>query len=296
MKTRILFTTIILLFMGFLALVTFILLKADLALLRPQGSVAAEERNLMVIATLLMLIVVIPVFFLTFFFAWRYRASNTKAVYKPNWDHHHIIESIWWGIPIIIIGVLAVITWFTTHTLDPYRPLASDKKPVTVEVVALQWKWLFLYPEQGVASVNYLQIPTDTPINFKITADAPMNSVWIPRLGGQVYAMNGMQTKLHLEANEPGEYEGVSANISGEGFADMKFMVEAVSGSDFESWVSQTRQRGGYLSQPTYDILAEPSVLESPRLFASHDHKLFDTIMMKYMHPEGTGAAAHEGH
>lgn len=268
-------------------LVWFFVSTHDLAVLNPEGLVGEQQRDLIVIATVLCLLVIVPVFVMTFGIAWRYRASNTKAVYEPDWDHSRVYETIWWGVPIAIISVLAVITWQSSHTLDPYRALESDVKPVRIQVVALQWKWLFIYPEEQIATVNYLQIPEKTPINFEITADAPMNSFWIPKLGSQVYAMAGMTTKLHLIANNQGEYRGSSANISGEGFADMTFMTKATTKVDFDSWVHSIRGRDEPLTQQRYDSLAKPTVLAEPRTYSLHETDLYDRVVMKYMTPDG---------
>lgn len=257
----------------------------DLPILNPKGAIGEEQRNLIIVATLLMLIVVLPVFALTGYIAWKYRETNTKAKYQPDMDGNKVLETIWWGLPFAIIAVLSVIIWNTSHSLDPYREIERDKAPLTIQVVALQWKWLFIYPEQDIATVNYLQIPEDTPINFRITADAPMNSFWIPSLGGQIYAMSGMETKLHLIADEPGTYEGSSANISGEGFAGMRFKTVASSQSNFTDWVASIRKYPRKLDATAYDELAQPSKDVLPMYYSSRDQNLFDTIMMKYMSP-----------
>ncbi len=212
------------------------------AVLDAKGSIAAQQRDLMLIATGLMLLIVVPVFALTIHIAWTYRAGNDKAEYRPDWDSNRKLEAIWWGFPALIILGLSVIIWNSSHSLDPYRPIASDTRPLKVQVVALQWKWLFIYPEQDIASVNYLRLPEDVPVSFELTADAPMNSFWIPQLGGQVYAMSGMATRLHLIANEQGTFQGSSANLSGEGFAAMRFVTEATSTGEFNDWV-RTVQR-----------------------------------------------------
>lgn len=263
------------------------------AVLEPQGDIAMQQRDLIYIVTILMLIVVIPVFILTFLFAWRYRASNKTATYKPDWDSNKLYELLWWGIPLIIIAVISTIIWISSHRLDPYRPLDSSKPALEVQVVALEWKWLFVYPDQQIASVNFLQIPEDTPINFRITADAPMNSFWIPQLGGQVYAMAGMETKLHLIANSPGDYRGSSANLSGEGFAGMKFTVRATSQSEFERWVSGVKKNSGSLTFGKYKSLAEPSQNVPIVTYGKVDHDLYATIIMKYM-PSSDNAAVTE--
>ncbi|HSW71020.1 MAG TPA: ubiquinol oxidase subunit II, partial [Gammaproteobacteria bacterium] len=189
-------------------------------LLNPGGRIAADEKHLLIIAVLLMLIVVLPVIILTLSFAWRYRAGNSKASYLPNWEHHARLEVLWWSIPCVIVAILATITWFSSYRLDPYRPLAvSASKELTIQAVALEWKWLFIYPEQNIASLNFIQVPVGVPLHFLITAEGPMNALHIPQLGGQIYAMAGMQTQLHLIADLPGRYRGLATNFSGEGFS-----------------------------------------------------------------------------
>ncbi len=188
------------------------------AILNPKGQIGHDEKQLLITSVVLMLIVVIPVIVMTIAFAWKYRASNTKARYEPDWSHSTAIEVVVWSIPCVIILVLAVLTWRSSHALDPYRPLDSDVKPITIEAVSLDWKWMFIYPDQNIATVNEIAFPVHTPLNFKITSDTVMNSFFIPHLGTMIYAMAGMETKLHLVANEPGEYFGLSTNYSGHGF------------------------------------------------------------------------------
>lgn len=255
----------------------------NVAVLNPAGPIAAEQRELIIIASLLSLFVVVPVFWLTFFIAWKYRASNKKATYRPDWDHHRGIETLWWVVPLALITVLSVITWRSSHQLDPFRPLASDKKPLTIQVVALQWKWLFIYPEQNIATVNFLQFPEDTPINFVITSDAPMNSFWIPQLGGQIYAMTGMSTKLHVLTDQAGEYRGVSANLSGAGFADMVFTAKSTDKTDFERWVNRIKTAPEGLNSRSYHALAKPSTRNFASEYASVEQGLYDTVVTKYM-------------
>src|SRR5476649_775967 len=177
-----------------------------IAVLSPKGQIADKERHLIILATLLMLIVVVPVYVMMFVIAWKYREGNTKARYTPDWDHSNGLEFLWWAIPMAIIAVLSVITFKSSHELDPFKALSSTKPPITIQVVALQWKWLFIYPNQNIASVNYFRMPANTPVDFEITADSPMNSFWIPQLGGQIYAMPGMSTELHLMADGVGKY------------------------------------------------------------------------------------------
>lgn len=253
--------------------------------LQPQGDIARQQRDLILFTTALGMFVVIPVFVMLGLFAWKFREGNKKAKYRPDWDGNSMLEAIWWGIPTVIIIILSVITWQTSHSLDPYRALESKVKPVEVQVVALQWKWLFIYPEYEIASTNLLQIPEKTPINFTITSDAPMNSFWIPSLGSQVYAMSGMSTKLHLIADQPGDYNGSSANISGEGHADMKFIARSSTQTDFDSWVQRVKTTSRTLDQVQYDNLALPNTLDKPLYYVLGDKDLYDKIVMKYMAP-----------
>lgn len=278
--------------LGVVSFLVWFLFNGNIAMLDTKGLIASQQRDLLLFTTGLMLLVALPVFVLTFFIAWKYREGNKKAKYTPNWDSHKLIEVLWWGIPGAIILVLAIVTWVSSHTLDPYRAIESDKKPLTIQVVALQWKWLFIYPEQKIASVNLVQFPEDTPINFEITSDAPMNSFWIPQLGGQVYAMSGMKTQLHLMADEPGSYNGSSGNISGEGFAGMDFVAKASTDAEFKQWIKDVRASKDILNKETYYTLSQPSKDNPSTLYAVVDHKLYDTIIMKYMMPSTSGETA----
>jgi cytochrome o ubiquinol oxidase subunit 2 len=283
-KYRLVF--LILAILGLALLAMLLLAGSNAAVLNPKGTIAEQQRDLMIIAGLLSLVVIIPVFALTFGIAWKYREGNKKAIYKPNWDNNRWLELVWWGIPCLIILVLGVIAWKSTHELDPYKPISSNTKPITVQVIALEWKWLFIYPDYGIASVNTFHVPEDTPINFRITADAPMNSFWIPQLGGQVYAMAGMQTKLHLMASEQGSYRGSSANLSGEGFAGMNFTAKATSKKEFDNWIRTVGNSTTNLSMDEYTLLSRPSKAEKPLYYASADKDLYDTVIMKYMMPK----------
>ncbi|GGF05454.1 ubiquinol oxidase subunit 2 [Aliidongia dinghuensis] len=255
----------------------------DLELLNPGGDIGAQEKNLILIALGLMLLVVIPVILLTLFFAWRYRASNTKATYAPKWAHSTAIEVVVWTIPCLIVATLAVLIWRTTHSLDPYKPLESNAAPVHVEVVALNWKWLFIYPDYGVASVNHLELPTNRPVDFKITAESMMNSFFIPQLGSQIYAMAGMQTQLHLIADKPGTYAGLSASFSGPGFSDMHFAAVAAEPKDFDAWVQEAKGSRLTLDQDTYEALEKPSSKVPVTIYSSVIPGLFDSVVDKYM-------------
>jgi cytochrome o ubiquinol oxidase subunit 2 len=257
------------------------------AVLDPKGLIGHQERRLMIVATLLGLLVIVPVFVMLFFIAWKYREGNTgKAIrYTPEWDHSRLAETIWWTGPLVIILILSAIIWRSTHALDPFKPLASSRPPLTIQVVALQWKWLFIYPEQHIATVNYVQFPAQTPVNFEITADAPMNSFWIPQLGGQIYAMAGMSTQLHLMADGNGSYAGSSANLSGAGFSGMRFTAKSTSAAAFSQWVSSVQQSTVSLNPALYSKLAQPSANVPVASFGSPAANLYDSVIMKYMAP-----------
>jgi cytochrome o ubiquinol oxidase subunit 2 len=288
MKNKVLYPLLGLLGCAFVGVAIWYISTLHIDMLNPKGLVALKEYNLLVFTTVLGMVIVIPVFVIAIVIAWRYRESNTKATYTPNISGNRLAETIWWGIPIILITILSVVTWFSTHDLDPHKPLVSNVKPVTVQVVALDWKWLFIYPEQNIATVNLVQFPVNTPVNFEITADAPMNSFWIPKLGGQIYAMAGMTTKLHLNATEIGDYKGSSANISGEGFSGMKFIARASTESDFNNWVASVKKSPLDLTLAEYTKLSAPSKNNPETMYRTSANDLYDTIVMKYMMPKTT--------
>jgi len=271
----------------FLGIVAIYLRNSNFMVLNPKGVVAHDERNLIVFTVLLGLFVVIPVFIMTFMIAWKYREGNTKAKYRPDWDRHLGAETLWWGIPTAIIVVLSVITWNSSHALDPHKMLSSSQTPMKIQVIAMDWKWLFIYPEQGIASVNYVQFPVNVPVTFEITADAPMNSFWIPQLGSQIYAMPGMSTHLNLMADKAGEYRGSSANISGKGFAGMKFTAAASSEADFRTWVALARRSPDSMGASDYKQLLKPSENSAVALYSSAEPGLYDKVLAKYMLPGG---------
>jgi cytochrome o ubiquinol oxidase subunit 2 len=265
-----------------------LLAGCNTVLMNPSGYIARQQGDLIVISTLLMLIIIVPVIALTILFAWRYRKNNTAATYEPDWDHSTKLELMIWGAPLLIIIVLGAITWISTHQLDPYRPLthveadrpiAPGTKPLIVEVVAIDWKWLFIYPELGIASVNELAAPVDVQIKFKITASNVMNSFYIPALAGQIYAMPGMQTSLHAVINKPGEFEGFSANYSGAGFSDMRFKFHGMSDENFQRWVKETRAKGTTLDRAVYTQLEQPSERNPVQYFGTVDSTLFHAIV-----------------
>lgn len=269
----------------FIGLFWWLAASETIPVLSPSGIIADKQLDLIILTIVLSAIVVIPVFTLLGVFAWKYRETNTAAEYKPDWSENRKLEFVWWGIPIVIIAILAVVTFITSHTLDPYRAIESDKPPVQVQVVALQWKWLFIYPEQGVASVNDLTIPVDRPVQFTVSADAPMSAFWIPALGSQIYTMNGMSSQLNLMATERGDYKGYNTNINGEGYADMTFDVHAVDETAFADWSAQRKTASSdELSAESYRVLAQPGVLEEPKYYRLGQTDVYRDVIMKYMH------------
>ncbi len=276
--------------LGLITTLAINLSRADV--LNPAGLIARKEFELLIFATLLMLVIVVPVLFMTFFIAWKYREGNKKARYTPEWDGNRKLETIWWGFPLVIILVLSVVTWQSSHELDPFKPIKAEAKTMTIQVVALQWKWLFIYPNEEIAMVNEVRFPADTPVKFEITSDAPMNSFWIPRLGGQMYAMSGMSTELNLMADKPGIYQGRSANISGEGFAGMKFNAVSMSQDEFDIWLSDIRLLPNTLDMKDYQELARPSTNNLPAYYSKVEKDLYNKTIMKYMAP-GSDSHSH---
>jgi len=258
----------------------------DIPVLNPQGTIANEQYTLILITVGLGVFVVLPVFILLFSIAWKYRAGNKKAKYDPELEGNRGLEILWWAIPCLIILALAIITYISTHALDPYKALQSEKNPVKVQVIALKWNWLFVYPDNGTATLNYLNIPEDTPVNLSITSDAPMNSFWVPALAGQVYAMSGMTTKLHLMADSTGSYNGATANISGPGYADMRFKVYSLSESDYSAWIKKAADSTTMLTSSSYTALADATEHKPETTFMLMTPTLFNDVIMKYMHSE----------
>ena len=260
---------------------------ADMPVLHPQGPVAYAERSVMIVTLLLCSIVVVPVFVLLFYFAWKYRANNPKVEnhHEPDWDHTSATaEVVWWFVPTAIIVVLSIIIWQSSNALDPYKPLGED--PLVIQVVALDWKWLFIYPEQGIAMVNALELPANRPVKFVLTADAPMNSFWIPSLGGQIMVMPGMSTELNLWASHSGVFKGSSANMSGNGFSDMTFTVTSVPQNDFARWVQSVRLSSNPLTPGVYDSLALQSRHTPTTYYSSVEGNIYDRVISKFMMPK----------
>jgi cytochrome o ubiquinol oxidase subunit 2 len=247
--------------------------------LDPQGPIAAAERLLLINSTAIMLVVVIPVIVATLAFAWWYRSSNTRANRSTDESYEGRLEFVLWSIPALTVILLGGVIWIGSHQLDPRAPLPGQSDPLRVDVVALDWKWLFIYPEQGVATVNQLVIPAGTAVEFRLTSATVMNSFFVPQLGSQIYTMGGMTTHLNLLADKPGEYPGFSANYSGDGFSEMRFVVKSVPAKDFNAWLEQARGTGSPLDDAGYAELKKPSKAVPPTTYRSVDPKLFERII-----------------
>ena len=256
---------------------------SSILLFDPKGPIGEEQRFVILAAIGLMAIVVIPVFIMAFWFPLKYRASNTASTYLPKWSYSAKIDLVMWAVPIAIVTVLAILAWTRTHELDPYKPIASASKPINIEAVSLEWKWLFIYPDQNIATVNQITFPVKVPLSFKLTSDNVMTSFFIPQLGSQIYAMAGMQTRLHLLADKPGTYAGQNQQFSGRGYADMHFQAQAVSPEEFQAWVQKIRQSPEKLDLDRYEKLAQPSVGYYPvTYFSSVQPDLFEYILRKF--------------
>lgn len=269
-----------------LALLLFTLLHGnDIALLNPKGLIARQQFNLMLFTVIVLLEVAIPTVLLLFFIAWKYRESNEKVASKYEKHTHHgkLLVIGMWGIPIITMLILASTMWPAAHRLAPQKSIAVEAKPLTIQVVAMRWKWLFIYPEQRIATVNFVQIPVDTPVEFNLTADeTPMSSFWIPHLGGQLYAMTGHANLLHLMAETTGDFTGSAAEINGDGFAGMRFVARSSSNEDFNKWVEQAKQSSVVLDGVEYKKLQTPSENNQATLYSEVQPGLYDTILLKY--------------
>jgi cytochrome o ubiquinol oxidase subunit II len=255
---------------------------SNAVILNSKGYVGSSEKSLIITAAALMLIVVLPAIVMTFLFAWQYRESNKKAKYTPEWKNSKILEIATWVIPSLIIMGLSILVWINAHKLDPYRPLQSDKKPIIIQVVSLDWKWLFIYPMQGIATLNQLVFPTNVPIHFYLTSGTVINSFFIPQLGSQIMTMAGMQTQLYLIANTPGTYDGISSNFSGPGFTGMRFKAFASSEKQFEDWVTNVKKVSKKLDQNSYMKLMKPSTNNPVEYFSSVQPDLFIIVINKH--------------
>lgn len=262
----------------------------NIAILNPKGLIAHEQFKLFMFTTIVLLAVTLPVMFLLYFTAWKYRDSNTKAVHDPEASQGKGLAVTMWAFPVIFLVILSIVMVPATHRLEPRKTIASDAKPLTIQVVAMRWKWLFIYPEQNIATVNFAQIPVDRPVTFELTADeAPMSSFWVPNLGGQLYAMTSHVNRLNIIADETGDYPGSSAEINGAGFADMKFTARASSNADFNRWVNTVKQSKDVLSSDEYADLLKPSEKNSTTLYSSYQTDLYVKALEKY-------SGSHEAH
>ncbi len=266
----------------------------DIALLNPKGYIAGEELRLLKISVVILLEIAIPTLTVFYFTVWKYRESNQKAVYSPNPRGSKSLVFTIWALPTVTMLLIAVVMWPAAHRLAPQKAILSGQKPLRVQVIALRWKWLFIYPDQGIAAVNFVQLPVGTPVQFDLTADEiPMSSFWIPHLGGQLYAMTGHVNRLNLMADSPGEFTGSTAEINGDGFSGMRFVTRASSTEDFNKWVEDTRTSTGTLDATSYKKLLVPTQ-NNPALFYSKvEPTLYDTMLSKYMgshthHTEGS--------
>jgi cytochrome o ubiquinol oxidase subunit II len=256
---------------------------STILLFDPKGPIGDAERFLIIAAIVLMMIVLIPVFIMAFWFPVKYRASNAESTYMPKWTYSAIIDFFMWAVPIAIVTVLAILAWTETHSLDPYKPIPSADKPINIEAVSQDWKWLFIYPDQDIATVNQITFPVNVPVSFKLTSDTVMTSFFIPQLGSQIYAMAGMQTRLHLLADKPGTYHGHNQQFSGRGYSDMHFKANAVSMEEFQAWVEKIKQSPEKLDLDRYEKLANPSVGYHPvTYFSSVKPGLFEYILRKF--------------
>lgn len=255
----------------------------DVRLFNPMGPIADAQLDLIILSAIVLLLVVVPTLFVLYFIAWKYRETNKKATYAPGARHGKFFVFSVWAIPSVFMLFLALVMFPATHKLEPKKAIESNVKPLTIQVVALRWKWLFIYPEQNIATVNFVQVPVGTPIQFELTADeTPMSSFWIPNLGGQLYAMTGHVTRLNLLADKPGDYPGSSAEINGAGFAGMKFIARASTQEQFDQWVQTLKLSSGGLDSKEYAELLKPSENNPVTLYSSFNNGIYDKLLMKY--------------
>jgi cytochrome o ubiquinol oxidase subunit 2 len=258
------------------------------AVLDPKGVVGMANKTILIDSLAIMLAIVVPTIVATFAFAWWFRASNTRATYLPDWEYSGRVELIVWAIPLLVISLLGGVAWIGSHDLDPAKPLASSTPPLEIQAVALDWKWLFIYPDQRVATVNQLVVPAGTPVHFSLTSSSVMNAFFVPQLGSMIYTMSGMTTQLNLRADEPGTFRGLSSHYSGDGFSDMHFDVQAVPAERFAAWIDATRGTGPSLDANSYAALARQSVNTAPFTFRTADAGLFKKIVTQQL-PPGPG-------
>lgn len=256
--------------------------------LDPAGPVGAGDRVILLDALAIMLVIVVPTILCTLFFAWRYRATNRHATYAPGWAYSGRLELLVWAIPAFVVIFLGGVAWVGSHDLDPAKPLPSGQAPVEVDVVSLDWKWLFIYPAQHIASINHLVLPVGRPVHFRLTSATVFNVFFVPQLGSEIYTMNGMVTELNLEADRPGTYLGLAAHFNGDGFADMNFHTDAVSPDEYAQWVATARANGPVLDQAAYRMLLRQTSNVPPSTYRAVAPGLFEAIAAQRL-PPGQG-------
>jgi len=266
-----------------LASTAVLLASCNEGVLDPRGPVGKAERIILYDSTAIMLAVIIPVIVLTLVFAWWFRARNSRARYRPDWEYSGRIEMIIWAIPALVILFLGGIAWTGSHDLDPRVPLEEATTPLEIDVISLDWRWLFIYPQRGIASLNRLVVPAGVPLRFRLTSTTVMNSFFVPQLGSQIYAMPNMVTRLNLKADQPGTFEGLSAQFSGDGFSDMRFDLVSTERQAFEDWVGATKAQGGILDVNTFQELSRPAKAEGTQTYARVSDGLFDRISSGHM-------------
>lgn len=276
------------------ALPLLLLAGCQSALLDPRGPVGRAEKLILINSMAIMLAIIVPTIVATIFFAWWFRASNKRARYLPEWAFSGRIELVVWSIPLMVILLLGGVTWLGSHDLDPAKPLSSDRQAIDIQVVSLDWKWLFIYPDQRIAAVNELVVPAGVPLHFALTSASVMNTFFVPQLGSMIYTMNGMTTELYLHADDAGILHGRSAHFSGDGFSDMNFQVRALPSEQFGAWVASTRAVGRSLDAASYTRLMQQSVEPGPVLFSDVESGLFERIAQQHI-PPGPGPALEGG-
>jgi cytochrome o ubiquinol oxidase subunit II len=265
-----------------------VLSACQLAVLDPQGPIGLANKTLLIDSLAIMLVIVLPTIAAIFAVAWWFRASNTRAVYLPDWVYSGRIELVTWSIPLMVIMLLGGVAWIGAHDLDPAKPLPSSAAPLEVQVVSMDWKWLFIYPAQGVASVNQLVVPAGAPIHFSLTSASVMTAFFIPRLGSMIYTMNGKTTQLNLQADVPGTFLGLASQLTGDGFSDMHFDVLALPAERFTAWIDATRVKGPTLNPETYTALTTQSTNIPPFTYGAVEPQLFQQIVTQKL-PPGPG-------
>lgn len=285
------FGLIVLIFIGlaadFALLLMFLLQGKNIAILNPKGFIAEQQLQLIIFTVMLFLAAAVPTLLLLYFTAWKYRSTNLKVAHRPSGKASKPLVIGMWVVPTIFMLILASVMIPSTHKLVPQEVIKHDKKPITIQVVSMNWKWLFIYPEQKIATVNFVQIPVDTPITFEMTADeSPMSSFWIPNLGGQLYSMTTHVNRLNLIAESTGDYPGNSAEINGHGFAGMKFIARASTDAEFNDWVKQVKRTPNILDSDEYDKLLVPSEDHPVTIYSKADNNLFAKVIQKYYEPQ----------